>query len=135
MTQQEMIQQLKNKGLKLTPQRVEIVRTLYDTMGDHPSLNSLHDSIRKRMPTVSFSTLYNTISTLEKVGLIRLFDLRGETRIEMNMAGHLNIIHSDTGDIVDVGDEDIVKRILSELDDDIDDENALVNVILYSNRE
>ena len=132
MAYEDIAEALKAKGLKLTPQRLEIMRTLLDIGEDHPSLNRIHDSIRERMPTLSFSTLYNTISIFERNGLIKLFDFDGETRIEMKKENHVNLIDSRTGEIMDVCDEELVRKIISELDKDrIKDRDIIVNILMY----
>lgn len=132
MNPEGMIRELKEKGFKLTPQRMEIVRALYNFSGDHPSLNSLHDYVTMNMPTVSFSTLYNTISTLEKNGMIRLFDYGGETRIEMNLEDHLNIIDTETGKITDLKNEKMIEEVLTQIDmDNSRERKVLINVIYY----
>jgi Fur family peroxide stress response transcriptional regulator len=127
-----MLSELKRKGMKLTPQRIEIIGILHESLGSHPSLNELHDLLKRSMPTVSFSTLYNTLSTLEKAGLVRLFDHGGETRIEMNLGNHLNIIDTDTGKIMDVDNEQLVNDIAGKLPrEKIEGKKVLINVLLY----
>jgi Fe2+ or Zn2+ uptake regulation protein len=125
-------QEIRDIGMKLTPQRLEIIRVLKDNMDRHPSLGELHTMVRKRMPTISFSTLYNTISALDKVGYLRLFDLGGETRVEMNPNDHINIIDQRSGKIIDIDDKRIVRKVLESLDQDrIKDRKVMINVIIY----
>ena len=64
---------------------------------DHPSLNKIYKHAKASLSTVSFSTQYNTISTLEKIGLLKLFKFQGETRVDMNTKDHVNIINSTQG--------------------------------------
>jgi Fe2+ or Zn2+ uptake regulation protein len=124
--------ELRKLGLKLTPQRSQILSALKDMGKEHPSLNELHGKIIDRMPSVSFSTLYNTITTLEKMGYLRLFDLGGETRVEMNPKDHINIIDPVKGTITDIDDVRTVNKVLKDLDrTDIRDRRVLINVIIY----
>ncbi|MGE4264794.1 MAG: Fur family transcriptional regulator [Desulfovibrio sp.] len=58
---------LKAQGLRLTPQRVAIVRELV-TRCDHPSVEQLHAAIRKDFPTTSLATVYKTIHLLKEQG-------------------------------------------------------------------
>ncbi len=108
---EETLEKLRKAGMKQTPQRIEVVRTLLEIGEKHPSLNQLYQEAKKRIPTLSFSTLYTTIKKLEELGLIRLFDLLGETRVEINTKPHINIIDITTGEIRDYEDEELTKKI------------------------
>ncbi len=128
----DIASELRDLGLKLTPQRLEIVRVLKENMDDHPSLNYLHEAVKKKMPTVSFSTLFNTITTLDKAGYLTIFDLEGETRVELNMTDHINIIDRRTGEVLDIDDERIMDSIIEDLGRDrVKDKRVMINVILY----
>ena len=56
------------EGLKLTHQRLEILREL-DKATDHPSAETIHMRVQARMPTISLDTTYRTLSTFERYGL------------------------------------------------------------------
>ena len=62
-----LLGRLKAQGLRLTPQRVGIVRELV-TRCDHPSVEQLHAAIRKDYPTTSLATVYKTIHLLKEQG-------------------------------------------------------------------
>ena len=57
------------EGLKLTHQRLEILREL-DKATDHPSAETIHLSVQARIPTISLDTTYRTLSTFEHYGLV-----------------------------------------------------------------
>ena len=57
------------KGLKLTHQRLEILREL-DKATDHPSAETIHMRVQARIPTISLDTTYRTLSTFEHYGLV-----------------------------------------------------------------
>ena len=56
------------EGLKLTHQRLEILREL-DKATDHPSAETIHMRVQARIPTISLDTTYRTLSTFERYGL------------------------------------------------------------------
>jgi len=56
------------EGLKLTHQRLEILREL-DKATDHPSAETIHMRVQVRIPTISLDTTYRTLSTFERYGL------------------------------------------------------------------
>ncbi len=57
------------EGLKLTHQRLEILREL-DKATDHPSAETIHLGVQARIPTMSLDTTYRTLSTFERYGLV-----------------------------------------------------------------
>jgi len=50
----------RQKGLKVTPQRLEIFRELAASE-EHPTAETLFNGIKVRMPTVSLDTVYRTL--------------------------------------------------------------------------
>ncbi len=133
MNQKEILDMLKNKGMKITPQRIEIVKTLLELRDHHPSLKELYEEVKKKVPTISFSTLYSTIKKLEELGLVKLFDLLGETRIELNKKPHVNLIYIDKGLITDVVDDNLLDLLRKKLGVG-EDSFVLVNVLVYNTR-
>lgn len=63
----------KHHKLRVTPQRVLIYRELIKSE-DHPSAEVLYERIRKRFPDISFDTVYRTLATFAKMGLIDQVD-------------------------------------------------------------
>ncbi len=61
------MQKFRDKGLKLTPQRLAIMEYL-DGNRNHPSADDIYSKIRKIYPMMSFATVYNTLETLKKRG-------------------------------------------------------------------
>lgn len=62
-----IIKKWREKGLKLTPQRLAILKYLEGNTS-HPTAEDIFRAIKKRYPTVSFATVYNTISSLKELG-------------------------------------------------------------------
>ncbi len=116
MELESVLNELRAKGYKLTPQRIEIVRALMDERYEHPSLNRLLERVREKAPTVSFSTLYTTLKMLEELGYVRLFYLKGETRVEVNLNPHINVVNLRTGDVEDLVDEEAMEALRKALE-------------------
>ncbi len=126
-----LVEVVRKAGLRVTPQRIEIVRAIMDIGHEHPSLNELYNVVRNRLPTISFSTLYTTLKKLEEIGLIRTFDLNGETRIEVNNKPHINIINVGENSVKDIIDEEILEILKKKLG--IRSDKFLVNILIYNN--
>lgn len=65
----DIIAKYREKGFKLTPQRLAILNFL-DGNTSHPSAEDIYRHIRAIYPTVSFATVYNTIQALKDRGEI-----------------------------------------------------------------
>ena len=96
-----LIKNLKEKGYKLTPQRLEILDLLSkDTT--HASAMDIFKEVRKRAPQISVSTVYYTLDILKKEGLIRELDFYDkDNRYDINVSDHLNLICTKCGKIED----------------------------------
>lgn len=68
MTRLHMLDKLRQKGYKITPQRQEILDTLLDS--DHKSAEEIHQKIQVKYPNVSLDTVYRNLNTLKELGII-----------------------------------------------------------------
>ncbi len=64
---QELVDKMKAHGLRMTPQRVAIVRAL-TAGGEHLSVEDVHARVRAHFPMTSLATVYKTIATLKEMG-------------------------------------------------------------------
>ena len=128
MWKEKALKKLKENGYKLTPQRLKLLGVLEETGKSHPSLNDLLEEVRKDFPTMSFSTLYSNLLTLRELGLVELFSLGGETRVELNTAPHINLISK--GEILDLNDPEIIEAIQRKTGKRV----RLVNVLVGEER-
>ena len=93
---------IRSSGLKLTPQRLAIVREL---VGDptHPTAQELFERLRPVLPGMSFATVYNTLDTLAEKGLCCALALApGPTRFDANMSPHDHLVCDRCGLVRDV---------------------------------
>jgi Fe2+ or Zn2+ uptake regulation protein len=92
---------LREKGFKLTPQRLEIIDIL---SGDrsHPNAESIYQRAKRKIPKISMSTVYYTLNMLKKEGLIKELEFyEMENRYESNIDDHLDLICKGCGKIED----------------------------------
>jgi Fur family peroxide stress response transcriptional regulator len=59
----QMIKVLKDKGHRLTPQRLAVLKILAESKG-HPSADTIYAMVKANFPTTSLATVYNTINLL-----------------------------------------------------------------------
>lgn len=103
------IEAIKERGGKLTPQRLKILRVIEELGPRHPSLKEVLERVRKEFPTVSFSTLYNNVLALKEAGLLHIFYHGGEARVEINTDPHINVVRGEV--IVDIENQEIIKLV------------------------
>lgn len=128
---EEVVDLLRRKGYKLTPQRLEVIKALINLSGSHPTLDVLLKNVKKNVPTMSISTLYSTVLKLQELGVIKTVFIQGKIRVESNLKPHVNIVDPKTGKIEDILDEEIVKRIKSILKEKgYPSKNFIANIIL-----
>ncbi|MCU0553077.1 MAG: transcriptional repressor, partial [Leptolyngbya sp. Prado105] len=108
MRQQEtIIQLLKEKGLRVTPQRFAVFANLLDRT-DHPTAEQVLLDLNETAPTSSQSTVYSSLQALCKVGLIREVLLEeGVCRYDANVAPHHHFRCHCCGVIEDIAWEDL----------------------------
>jgi len=98
----EMLACVRSSGLKLTPQRMAIVRELAADP-THPTAQELYERLRSSMPTMSFATVYNTLDALAAAGLCAALSLApGPARFDPNMAAHHHAVCDRCGLVRDV---------------------------------
>lgn len=96
---------LKERGLRVTHQRMEIYRELASTE-DHPDAEIIYQRVHGRIPAMSRDTVYRTLTFLEKVGLARRAEVRsGPARFDANVDRHHHFVCTSCGLIRDVYSE------------------------------
>jgi len=96
-----IIEGMKEKGLKLTRQRLEIIDLLAREK-THPSASSIFVEARKKEPSISLSTVYYTLDAMKRAGLIKELEFTDrDSRYEGDVSDHLNLVCTGCGKIED----------------------------------
>ena len=99
--ERKLLKGLREKGYKLTSQRLAIISLLARDR-THPGAGDLFRKVRKRVPQISMSTVYYTLDMLKKEGLLRELEFYDrDNRYDVNMANHINLICKKCGKIKD----------------------------------
>lgn len=110
----DVIDVLRQRGLRMTPQRRAIVAEIMRTQG-HISPTALARRVQDDMPGVNASTIYRTLALLEEVGVLAHAHLEsGAEYHKAEEAGHVHLTCSNCG---------------AEDDLSMDEAKALVRVI------
>jgi Fur family peroxide stress response transcriptional regulator len=62
-----MVRTLKNHDCRITPQRIAILSILA-TSEDHPTVEHIHEELKKDFPMTSLATIYKTVTLLKEAG-------------------------------------------------------------------
>jgi Fe2+ or Zn2+ uptake regulation protein len=90
--QRNLIESLKRNSLKVTRQRLAIIEVLSRNRS-HPSASKILKMVRRKVPSVSLSTVYYTLDLFKKDGSIKeleFYDM--ENRYESNIRPHLDLV-------------------------------------------
>ena len=75
-------------GLKITPQRIAVYKTLIETT-QHPSAEMVFVKLRKTFPSISLDTVNRTLLTLNEIGVAFIVEGSGEAkRFDANLQAH-----------------------------------------------
>ena len=91
---------LRERGMRVTPQRVVLHRALRE-LDRHVTADELLDSVADRLPNVSLPTIYATLELLEELGMVRRVQRAGTTlfdpRVDSAPPSRLHGLRLDRG--------------------------------------
>jgi Fur family transcriptional regulator, peroxide stress response regulator len=94
--------QCRSRGIRVTTQRLAVFQALARTV-DHPTVDVLYAQLRTAMPSLSLSTVYRILESLEGEGLIRrVVSTNGVVRYDGNHRPHQHLVCRVCGCIMDI---------------------------------
>jgi Fur family peroxide stress response transcriptional regulator len=120
LTQQELVELLRNWSVRITPQRLAIAESVLNST-DHPTVQQIYERVRDHFPSMTLATIYSTLGVLVRSGLVQELPFQKMSRYEPNMDPHVNLvcIQCETVMDADAGQEAVVRlrnRILDQSD-------------------
>ena len=101
-TKDTIVNTLKLKGLRVTPQRYAVYANLLHRT-DHPTVETLLTDLNRDFPVSSQATVYSSLQALQQVGLVREVLLEeGVTRYDANATPHHHFRCNYCGVIEDI---------------------------------
>jgi Fe2+ or Zn2+ uptake regulation protein len=96
------VELLKQHDLKITPQRLEILKYL-DKNRIHPTANEIYSALKKKNPSLSKTTVYNSLDVLIKHNIIHEVNIsKSESRYDFKMEMHHHFLCNNCGKIIDI---------------------------------
>jgi Fur family peroxide stress response transcriptional regulator len=87
-----LTKRLKEQRISVTPQRLEILKTIMSRY-DHPSAENIYQEVRRHLPMISFNTVYKTLETFCQLGLIiKINPLHEVARYDGNISPHTHMV-------------------------------------------
>ncbi|MBC7544378.1 MAG: transcriptional repressor [Candidatus Sericytochromatia bacterium] len=102
----EIEARLRAAGVSPTAQRIAICQyVLCDA--EHPTADEVKQWVDGNFPKISMATIYNTLNTLTRVGLLTEIHIAGQevARYDCNTDRHYHFVDDATGAIIDLAPE------------------------------
>lgn len=101
MNTEQIISKFHERGLSATPQRLAICEYVLSSK-EHPTVDQAYKAVKKRHPTISLATIYQTLHLLVDLGLLQELGFGdGTSRFDPYVAPHVNIVCVKCGKIED----------------------------------
>jgi Fur family ferric uptake transcriptional regulator len=101
---------LKEKGLKLTTQRRNILEVLEKHRSEHLTAEEIYELVKKECPEIGLATVYRTVQLLQELKLIERLNLddgfiRYEIGKNQNEHHHHHLICTSCNNVFEVEDD------------------------------
>jgi Fur family peroxide stress response transcriptional regulator len=114
---EELVDHLANHGLRITPQRMAVLRILA-TSQEHLNIEEIYARVHQEFPTTSLATIYNTVTLLKAMGeVLELSFGSGGNRYDgNNPAPHPHLVCERCGSVTDphLTTLDVLEREIGE---------------------
>lgn len=89
---QRMVDSLQLQGMRLTPQRLAVLRVLA-SCNAHPTAEQVFEKVRRDFPTTSLATIYNTLTMLKQTGHITDLGFSNDsTHFDLQTLPHAHLV-------------------------------------------
>ncbi|MFH1826256.1 MAG: Fur family transcriptional regulator [bacterium] len=95
---------LKEKEIRPSHHRLKILECL-EGRCDHPNVDMLYDCLKEKFPTISKTTIYNTLKVFVDKGVVSGLTIAGnELRYDADITQHAHLMCKSCGRIFDIKD-------------------------------
>lgn len=98
---EELTKELKDKNIRLSHHRLKVLEFLNDNR-IHPTVDQIYIELHKELPTLSKTTVYNSLNALIDAGLVKVITIEdNETRYDIVTDNHGHFKCESCGKIYD----------------------------------
>lgn len=110
MESEKIIETFRRKGFRATPQRIAIAQVVLNSK-DHPTAEQVFGYVKRTNPSISLSTVYNTLNTMRDMNMLQELVFGKNHRYDPNTKIHINLVCQNCGKIIDVENKIIEKEV------------------------
>ncbi len=111
---EKLVSRSKEKGLKLTPQRMVIFKILAES-NRHLTVDEIYQEARAEHPMLSPATVYRNVEQMVDAGLLAHLELSGASmRYDTNLEEHHHFVCNKCGKVFDLYLKDFNYEVDSE---------------------
>ena len=100
-SKEKIIDSLRRNGFRATPQRIAIAQFVSSSK-DHPTAEQVFETVKRTFPSISLSTVYNTLNSMRDAKMIQELAFNNTNRYEPNTRVHINLVCLNCGAIIDI---------------------------------
>ena len=95
-------QKIKQQGYRMTRQR-EVVLDELSKLRSHPKADEIYQLVRKKLPNISFGTVYRNLKLLKELGFVRELSFgKSFSRFEARIDDHQHFTCTKCGKVLDI---------------------------------
>ena len=110
---EKIIEAFRRNGFRATPQRIVIAQAVLSSK-DHPTAEQVFDLVTKTNPSISRSTVYNTLHTMRDINMLHELAFGDNHRFDPNIRIHVNLVCRNCGAIIDI-ENDVIEKEVEEI--------------------
>jgi Fur family peroxide stress response transcriptional regulator len=118
METEQLVVKLRSSDVKVTPQRLAVCEIILSSK-EHPTADQIYEKVKRKHPTMSLATVYQTLHLLSRIGLLQELSFSDcISRYDPDTSPHINIVCKKCGKIHDYKAESVEKlwsQIVKEL--------------------
>lgn len=100
-TIEDLSRELKNRNIRISHQRLKVLEYISNNRS-HPTVEQIYRDLQKEVPTLSKTTIYNTLNSLIDAKLVKLISIEeNETRYDIATENHGHFKCETCGKIYD----------------------------------
>lgn len=113
-----VIARIKERGGRVTVQRLAIINVLLRL--DHPTAEEIYQFMQDDFPTLSFTTVYNTLKSLKELGVVHEHYQDERSRFEITEEAHHHFHCLRCDKLIDILDDNVSIQIAADIKEQYD---------------
>ena len=97
------LEMLSNSPLKLTSQRINLIKTLFQNGNQHFSAEDVYNKVKNTGLKISLATIYNCLNQFTTHGLLKMVKVSSDkVYFDTNLESHHHFFCKSTGELTDI---------------------------------